>query len=364
MKRALWLATLVGVAATVLTKGQYCLPIFSGAGADAISGLDPYILRAGRPDYFKYSPVWALLLAPLHWIPAGIAPWLWCLLNAAAFWLGCWIYKKAMPSFGEAILLFPLMLTNGFYGQINSVLWLLIAVALAGIRKQGRGPQLWAGVALSAAGWMKLFPWVLAIPALRDPRRNRSFLLGVLLGIAAGVLLPWIAWQGSTPGIFDSWLGVLARDMAAPHHKIGLMSWLSSWTGEAGGISKVTTVLALGALACVSVFSRAAEASRAPLEALWITTLLFFSHMTEPPTLALLAPAVLVLAGSMDWKGLLPAYLLLLVLPSDLTPPAIKALLGGQYSIKTLALLVLMIQLGWLLLRPSNPDERGLPGTR
>ncbi len=46
----------------------------------------------------------------------------------------------------------------------------------------------------------------------------------------------------------------------------------------------------------------------------------------------------MIVAARQPLQRALPLVVMLLVLPSDLTPEAIKAVLGGNYGIKTLAL--------------------------
>ncbi len=370
--RTFWLIagllTLFGALITVQSRGQYCLPIFSGAGSDALSSLDPYIVREGRPDFFKYGPIWALVLIPLSWLPPLIAPWFWYVLNAVAFWQGCQIYQR--HHFGERkfavmdwVLLTPLFLTNGFYGQINGVLWWMIAVALT-------SRSSWtAALALSAAAWMKLFPAVLGVLFFKNwkwDHQRGSWALGIFLGILAGIVLPALWWS---PEIFVSWWNVVNRDFGMPHHKLGLLSLLmDSGISQAPALwfQKISAVLYFGALIAIFFRSERKLDQTVPVtEALFIVGFLIFSHMTEPPTLALLAPAILVIRGfglsERKLRGVDGALLVLLViLPSDLIPVSFKNALGGQYAIKTYALLFSAGILGFALWRTRQGSAPSL----
>ncbi len=362
-----WLAivafSIVGCWVTLRTRGQYCLPIFSGAGQDAWSGLDPYLLQEGRPDRFKYGPIWAVLLGFLNFLPpwpTWSTPAFWYCLNALAFWRGCWNWKKSLTessphwTLNELVVLAPLALTNGFYGQINGLLlWLISSCASSGKRN---------GMALSLAAWMKIFPIYLV--ALQPHRR---VLRGVLVGIAAGVFVPFLVWSvigapaaslHPTLSIFESWAQVLVADAEHPHHKLGLLALLVQWGFSlelAQGIQKVSALFFFGGL----------WLWRKPRsEAAAITGFLFFSHMTEPPTLALLAPAVITL---LSHNGHYPRLIalglmaLIVVLPSDLTPQALKTFLGGQYAIKTAAVLFCLVMLLKILassqVESTRPDK-------
>lgn len=332
---ALVFLTLLSALLTLQTRGQYCLPIFSGAGEDAWNALDPFLMREGRPDLFKYGPIWAILLIPLAALPETVAPWLWYLVNAGAFWLACFRYKKNLsaqdPSFSliEILILFPLMLTNGFYGQINSLLLLLIVLSMI------QRPSLQSGIALSAATWMKLFPGFLVLLWIKRWRDSISPLWGVFMGAGLGILLPMLVWG---PEIFSSWMTILTQDINAPHHKLGLLSLLLSFELSLESAQWIQRILAFGFFGGIFLLpSRQLHLA----QALAITGFLFFSHMTEPPTLALLAAPALFLSHSFRGRIWLlsPLVLFLFLLPSDLTPRLIKEALGGQYAIKTYGIL-------------------------
>ncbi|MBU6374385.1 MAG: hypothetical protein KGQ59_00155 [Bdellovibrionales bacterium] len=81
---------------------------------------------------------------------------------------------------------------------------------------------------------------------------------------------------------------------------------------------------------------------------------LMLSHMTEPPTLALLAPVILYLWTKSGPWTLGSLVLGFVILPSDLTPSVIRELLGGQYFIKT----AMMIYLFILLIRTAVAQKR------
>lgn len=348
--------SLLAALVTVGLKGQYCLPIFSGAGADTLLGLDPFLIREGRPDLFKYGPIWALMLAPLASLPAVVAPYFWALLNAACFWAAVFAFKQARPlSWLEASLLFPLVLANGFYGQINGLLLWLIVLMLSGIRAQNPWISTVGGIAGALAIWMKLFPAALVIFALKRPMSTR-FLSALILGMTLGVVAPIVHWG---PWIFESWLKILQHDVASPHHKIGLLALLVGFQipeSAASHLNQIFAGISMTLLAWVSL-QAITRRSQDQLEGLWLTCFLIFSHMTKPPTLALLAPAVIVTARQ-QFMRVLPLLLLLLVLPSDLTPSLIKAPLGGNYGIKTMALLYV----AFLLAFTRDPGRTRSPG--
>ena len=365
MRLSWWIAlaalTLLAGVITVQTKGQYCLPIFSGAGWDAWHGLDPYLLREGRPDLFKYGPIWAIFLIPLTALPDGLAPLIWYLINAGAFGWACLLYKRILGSPGagftplELVLLFPLLLANGFYGQINSLLLLLLVLSMRA------SPSKATGVWLGMATWMKLFPGFLILLWIKKWRESIQPLLGVLVMGMVGVVLPLLVWG---PQVFESYLATLTHDVNAPHHKLGLLSLLLSWEMSLESATMIQKIFAIGFFG--GVFLLPARQLQLA-QALAITGFLFFSHMTEPPTLALLALPVLFLSHWFRGKLWLlsPLVVFLFLLPSDLTPQLIKESLGGQYAIKTygiLSCMLLLVYAGLLDRLRRTPGRTSSPG--
>ena len=353
--------TLIAGVLTVQTKGQYCLPIFSGAGFDAWHSQDPYLMREGRPDLFKYGPIWSIILIPLSALPDGVAPLIWYFINAGAFWWACVLYKRILAdqearfTLMELLLLFPLLLTNGFYGQINSLLLLLIVLSMRA------HPSPAAGVWLGAATWMKLFPGFLILLWLKSWKEWTRPLLGVLVSAVLGCVLPMFVWG---PQVFQSWIATLTHDVNAPHHKLGLLSLLLSHDMSLESAKMIQRIFAVGFFGGVFLL----PAYQRPLaQALAIAGFLFFSHMTEPPTLALLAPSVLFLSHSFRGKflPLSPLFIFLFLLPSDLTPKLVKEALGGQYAIKTygiLSCIVLLVYAGFLDRLRRTPGRTSSPG--
>jgi hypothetical protein len=359
----------------VRSHGQYCLPIFAGAGADTWAGIDPYIRRDGRPDFFKYAPIWGALFIPIQalvsLVPEVAGQWFWAFANFSAFALGSTLQVRRVTGgesmeFGHRVLLglllAPLALTNAFYGQVNSVLWLLIALALDGSSEQASPLRAWmGGFCLSLAIWMKLFPLVFAVflvfPVDRLPLRNRrSGLAGLGAGIFLGVLIPLLFWRGELPLIFSSWIGTLVRDLHSPHLKLGLASLLPE--PHRGWLLPLQVVFFGLVLGGIVVADRKRRATRTIFEALLMVGVLLLSHMTEPPTLALLAPAAIWIAvRGQRWESL-GLVVLLVLLPSDLVPRAWKQPWGGQYAIKTFALLWVVAVLSIRCLRATFRDSR------
>lgn len=352
------------------SRGQYCLPIFLGAGDDAASRVNPYLLQAGRPDFFKYGPIWAVFFIVLKWLHQIIGgnglTWFWCWLNLVCFYFGSFFYwndfrrvtrRVQRIRMGLVFLcLSPLALSNAFYGQINSLLLLLICLGLLGVRSDSsRKIHFLAGIFLAFASWMKVFPIIFSIfiffPLVKLPReKTQAGFMGFLVGLSGGVLLPWLVWESKTVDIFRSWCGVLFRDLGEPHLKIGMASLLpKSWIGVFPIFQMIIfsavffRIIGADLSKDFSSFKRVQE--RFVLEGVLMLAVLLFSHMTEPPTLALAALPIIAIVGFSVPYELIILFTMVVILPSDFSPESVKNIFGGQYRIKTFSLCWMMFVL-------------------
>jgi alpha-1,2-mannosyltransferase len=121
---------------------------------------------------FDYPPVVAYLLQPLAWLPASTAAMLWLWLTVACTAVAASIaafelLPREWPRLELAALatfLYSASTYNYWHGQMNPVIFLLLALAL---REWLHGHQRRFGVLIGLAATIKLAPIVLIILAIR-----------------------------------------------------------------------------------------------------------------------------------------------------------------------------------------------------
>ncbi len=159
---------------------------------------------------FDYPPLVAWLMQPLTWMPAQVASALWVVLlvasTAAAVTL---VVRELLPASwprlelaGLLTFVFAAATYNYWHGNMNSVLFLLLALAL---RSWMRGHPVRTGVLIGLAASIKLAPVVLIILLLRARwwRGALAAALTIAAGGGAGIALVGVA-------SFREWLtGVL-----------------------------------------------------------------------------------------------------------------------------------------------------------
>lgn len=121
---------------------------------------------------FDYPPLVALLVTPLAWVPPHTAAVIWLLTGVAATLAGAIIVARTLlpeswPRTELAVLatfLFAPATYNLWHGQMNPIIFLLLALAL---REWVRGRQTWCGALIGIAAAIKLAPVVLLVLFVR-----------------------------------------------------------------------------------------------------------------------------------------------------------------------------------------------------
>ncbi len=143
---------------------------------------------------FDYPPVVAFLLQPLAWIPAHAAAilWLWLTIACTALAAGVAAFAllpRSWPRLEIAALvtfLFSAATYNYWHGQMNPVIFLLLALAL---HSWMHGHQTRFGVLIGIAASIKLAPILLVVLIVRRRwwRAGAACAVTVVVGLALGV---------------------------------------------------------------------------------------------------------------------------------------------------------------------------------
>ena len=212
--------------------------VFRSATLNLFAGRDLYAAHPEQHlDYYKYSPAFALLFAPLAYLPFALAFLCWSLLNALLLW---YALVRLLPQRQATLALGLLYLEVLFamqYGQSNAMVAALMVLAFLALE---RGRQLEAALELGLGAAIKLFPLALLPAALFHPRRSRFGLL--LLGVAAALLaLPLLTVPArELIDEYRSWRAISEADTL--NRGYSLMQYLYMWLGAAWPFSQRFTV--------------------------------------------------------------------------------------------------------------------------
>ena len=184
--------------------------IFRAASRHLLTGQDLYAeYPAEHTDRFKYSPTFALLFAPLAWIPWPVALFLWSALNALLLFVAV---ERVLPR-RSAMLAMGLLLLEVLRGmqnaQSNALVAALIVLSFAAMERH----RAWrAALAVALGACVKIFP--LAALTFAIPRRlaMRTGLAAAVVGLALVILPLALLSPAALAAQYDSWRGIEASD--------------------------------------------------------------------------------------------------------------------------------------------------------
>jgi hypothetical protein len=278
--------------------------VFVSAAGDVLSGADPYIARPAL-DYFKYSPLAALLFVPFRPLPTAFGIFLFVGGQCLLFYWGFIRWGRAagyalsespvlrLVALGSVAFDLTVTIQNA---QINAGIF---ALMLLGAAQQAESKPFRSGLLLSLATNLKLFPFTLGLCLLTrlDRRFWASFLGGTLLWLLVPAL---VVGPGRNLELHRRWLELLQWDYGRGVPMLDIGSFLALHFGMDADLRTPMALLAGAALGAATflAFRRREEALVhrfvLPLNALYV---LLFSYLSESPT-SVLATAGIFLIGA------------------------------------------------------------------
>jgi alpha-1,2-mannosyltransferase len=215
-------SSLVLYIAVLAGSGHQDLDAYLSAGRDLLAGRPLYdaFLHHPFPDptlrpAYIYPPVFAVLIAPLTWLPRVVAGWTWLLAMQAALALSITVVVRYLnPPWAArwvALVLtftfFPL-LVDVAQGQTNLLVVALLVLGVVGILRGQSQAGAWLGVAAA----IKITPLLLLGWLLFQRRWRAAGFLG--LGFAGATAAGWLVRPSDTVTFFGQVLPALARGTA------------------------------------------------------------------------------------------------------------------------------------------------------
>ena len=182
---------------------------------------------------FKYAPCWAILLAPLGWLPTHAGGVLWATLNVAAVaWTCalsarlCRLLSLRIPPYLTIIAIVILVrsvLSVFLLGQADA-LWALLVVA--SLYHEATKRRWLAALCLALAISLKL-PALLFLLYLALKRRWELTCRVIAIGLALNLAAAWMLIPSQPLAVFLHWRHALTANAAAYAFDIGNQSLLA-----------------------------------------------------------------------------------------------------------------------------------------
>lgn len=313
-----------------------------------------------QADLFKYTPTFALLMAPIAVLPYTAGALAWNILNAAALF-GAVVWLPTIGARARIYILwfvFLSLVTSMQNAQSNGLMAGLMLGAFAA-RERGR-PGAAALLAMLAV-FMKPFGVFAILACLTQPGLRRFLAWVVAWGIALFLAPLAVVAPGHLAFLYRSWFELLRNDHAV---KAGLsvMSWLDAWFGLR---PPVDLVIALGGLVLLLPLARPSRMGDPVLRTLLIASALvyvvIFNHMAESPTYVIAVLGVALWFFSQPPTPLnttlaAATFALTCLASTDLVPPAVRVRVVAPYMLKAVPCIAVWLKLQNDLLTRRSPS--------
>jgi len=347
--------------------------IFKNAPDNLLNFANPYAYYFNQTwDQYKYSPAFALGMAPFAQLPDAIGLPLWNLLNALVLL--------------AAILRLPVMTA----AQQRFMAWFVLLELLTSLQNSQSngltaGLFLWAFIAfertqmMKASGWVvangfiKLFGGAAVMMACIYPEKRR-FLFWTVVWTTALTLVPLLFLSPvHTMKVYGWWWELLRGDHAA---SIGLsvQGWLESWFGwrpSKIGVTLVGLVVLAASILRISLKNvrslkfevRSLDESDPQLRTLaWASLLLWvviFNHKAESPTFVIALCGVVLwycVSEKKRWETTLlwSTFILVSLSPTDVFPRMLREQVVQPYVLKAVPCILLWGIISWKLLKRGS----------
>jgi alpha-1,2-mannosyltransferase len=293
---------------------------YAGAAHAVANGTSPYASFGGATIVmtgYDYPPFAAVLLRPLAFLSARWQELVWLWISLGALVGGAVITARTLlpqtwPRARVGILValtFPAATYNLWHGQMNTVIFLLLAMALSDYLS---GHRTRCGVFLGLAAGIKIAPVVLLVVLLR-----RGWWRGAIAGVVTGAAtlaigVGALGWP-VTRQFFTSVLPVLYRDNGWIYNQtwngvVNRLAQHSVLTVDAPSLwlRAVATVLSLATVAALLVAVRGRERTRAERGAEFacgVTVMLLVGSIAWYPVYVHLLIAIAAAAGLAHDRG-------------------------------------------------------------
>ena len=313
--------------------------IFKQSFYNLIQGKDLY---SAYPDlfwdYFKYSPAFALLFAPLAILPDLAGLIIWNLLNGLALFFAV----RSLPHLSDKqkalILWFILieLLTSVQNAQSNGLMAGLVLFTFTALEHKNENA---AALFLSLSVFIKLFSGAAVLLALFYPRKWKFAGYFVLWSVVFTLLPLAVLSPDQLLELYKSWLQLLAADHTVSQG-LSVLGWLHAWFGWM--VSKYAVVIA-GAAVLLLSFLRKNRYTDSQFRLLVLASILIwmviFNHKAESPTY------IIAMTGIAIWYFMQPkqsgnfillllAFVFISLSPTDLFPSAVRRNLVTPYVLK------------------------------
>ncbi len=315
-----------------------------------IENRDLYVLYPKEHwDFYKYSPTFALFMAPFAYLPDSLGLFLWNLLNVLVLFLAIWklpFQSRKTHLFILAIILIELI-TSTQNSQSNALIAGLIVFAFNFLEKK---QIAFASLCITLTVFIKIFGIVAFVLFLFYPNKPKAIVYTIGWTLLFLVFPLLVVSLNQLNFLYRSWLHLLSSDYSESYG-ISVAGWLYSWFHVK--IPKNILVL-IGAILLMIPAFRFRYYKDKIFKMLFLCSILIwiviFNHKAESPTFIIAMTGVAVWFYSQKRKMenvflLILAVILTVLSPTDIFPKAFRDSYINPYMLKVLPCILIWLKI-------------------
>ena len=322
--------------------------IFKSAGAHLLEGKDLYQLYPeDHFDYYKYSPVFALLMCPFNVLPNWLGLLFWNLLNVFVLVFAISRLPQLSNLNKAGILLIGLFEQIGATMNSQSNL-LMVGFMILTVTSLEKEKPFWAALFLMASAYIKVFSLIIGVFFLFYQKKGK-FILSCVFWFMLFALLPIVVtgWKYLF-SVYQSWWVLLQSDFdsSTGYSVAGILFKWFHWEPQKMAITLAGTFLFLIPLFRVNNYHKLQYRMLYLANALiWV---IIFNHKAESPTFIIAMTGIAICffyddRSTLSWVLLISSILLVSIVYSDAVPTDIRNSIFHQYVIKAFPCIVIWL---------------------
>jgi len=337
--------------------------IFKNSFYHLIHHKDPYELYRGEGfyDFFKYSPAFAVLMAPFAVLPNFFGLILWTAFNGLIVFYAFWKFPFKNNTYKLLAILFilPEAITSMQIFQSNCLLAGFIILAFLALERKSIPV---ASLFIVASIFIKLFGIVALVMFLFYPNKLKAFFWTLFWSLLFTLLPLLIISPSELIGTYHNWQRCLSDDYSTSYG-FSVMAWLYTWFG----INAKGLVLLIGIVLFILPLIRFRSYRNTTFKNLFLASLLIwvviFNFKSESPSFIIAVSGIAIWFFTQEYK-LLNLVLLLFALvftvlvATDIFPKSIRDNYMMPYVVKVVPCIVIWCKLIVDLLTNDFSDSK------
>ena len=363
MLAGLWIAAVIVVSIQATAQHNNNFEIFRTAWFDLLAGRDLYAPSPRHHDFFKYSPTFALLVAPFAVVPFWLGVLLWNGVNAGAlYWSLGRVLGPEQAFAARAIVFFD---TVGAMQNVQSNA-LVAGLMIATFAELDRRRELRAAIAVALGTLVKIFPILAATFAVFRPYRLPRFALLCAAAGAAALAAPLLVLgPGELAEQYRSWAAINRLD--ALDRGYSVMKQLYLWFEYSGPNWPVQLA---GLVVLLAPLVRYSDWGVARFKLHYVASVLMyavlFNHKSESPAFVIAVAGValwfaLAERNRFTWSVLALVVVGTILSSSDVMPEAVQEGFFEPYRFKTVPVCLVWVLVQLELWRRTGSAPRPAP---